>query len=122
MPDVILVAFVVSVVAEGAKPVMLVGERIIGMLEAKVRRPFVSTVKDGEVLLDPYVAAVTPETAKRFALSVPEMMLVAFVASVVAEGARPVMEVVGRMMGVFDAAVMRPLVSTVMVGVVLEVP
>lgn len=53
MPDIILVALVVSVVAEGAKPVMLVVGRTTGMLEAKLRRPFVSTVNEGMTFEDP---------------------------------------------------------------------
>lgn len=53
VPTVIFVALVVSTVAEGARPVMLVVGRTIGILEAKVRRPLVSTVNDGDAVAVP---------------------------------------------------------------------
>jgi hypothetical protein len=68
------------------------------------------------------VSAVTPEMARRFASKVPDVMLVALVVSVVAEGARPVTDVVGRMIGTLDASVRRPLVSTENVATLLDVP
>lgn len=61
-----LVAFVVSVVAEGARPVTLVFAMTIGIFDANVRRPFESTVKDGEVFEEPYVAATTAVVGRRF--------------------------------------------------------
>jgi hypothetical protein len=49
-------------------------------------------------------------------------MLVALVVSMVAEGARPVIDVVGRMIDTLEADVIRPLSSTVNCGTVFDVP
>jgi hypothetical protein len=50
------------------------------------------------------------------------VMLVALVVSEVAEGARPVMDVVGRMIGTLEANITRPLLSTVNCDTVFDVP
>jgi dTDP-4-amino-4,6-dideoxygalactose transaminase len=55
----------------------------------------------------------TPDTARRFASKVPDVIFVAFVVSVVAEGARPVMDDVDNTIGTLDASVTRPVVSSV---------
>jgi hypothetical protein len=48
-----LVAFVVSVVADAASPETAPAEIAIGLLEAAVTRPLSSTVTDAEVDADP---------------------------------------------------------------------
>lgn len=109
-------------VATVARPETAVAAIAMGTFDATVIRPLVSTVNVETLLAVPYDPAATPETANRVASNVPDVMLVAFVVSVVAEGARPVIEVTGRTMGTLEAKVRRPFESTVNVGVTLEAP
>ena len=131
VPAEILVALVVSVVAEVAKPDTAPEAIAIAVFDTAVIRPLAFTITTGTVAAPPYVptleftvarvvaddpavVVISPVKAGNLAEpNVPAEMLVALVVSVVAEVARPdtAPEVIA--IDTFDAAVIRPLALTV---------
>jgi hypothetical protein len=85
VPELILLALDVSVVAEAANPETALEAIAIATLEAVVILPFASTTTRLTLEAVPYVVALTPESANLAAANVPELILVAFVVSVVAD-------------------------------------
>jgi len=64
VPDVILLALVVSVVAELASPETALDEMAMFVFVTFVTRPMLSTVNTGDMEAEPYVLAFTPEGCK----------------------------------------------------------
>jgi hypothetical protein len=64
----------------------------------------------------PYDAAVTPDAGKRCLANVPDVMLLALVASVVADADKPVIAVVSICIAILFAEVTRPFSSTVKIA------
>ena len=89
VPLEIFVAFVVSVVADVARPDTAPDEIAIAVLVTDVILPVASTTNTGTEAAAPWVAAVTPDVGSLVELKVPLEIFVAFVVSVVADAARP---------------------------------
>ena len=85
VPLVMLLAFVVSAVAEGASPDMLPELIVTGTFDARVILPYASTVICGILAAVPYDAGVTDVVGRRLLPNVPLVMLPAFVVSIDAD-------------------------------------
>ena len=122
VPEDILPAFVVSIVAEEANPVTDEDVIVIGVFVALVIRPVLSTLNDGTVLAFPYHVGTTEVLGRRAAFKDPVVILFAFVVSIVAELASPKTADAEIDMAALVAFVIRPFVSTVNIGTVLTLP
>ena len=113
VPVVILVAFVASMVADATKPDTADEAMAMAVLEAAVSCPCALTVNVGTDDAEPYEEAVTVVFARallgiedsRLFDNVPDVILLAFVVSVVAEAAKPDTADEAMAMAVLDAAV-----------------
>ena len=122
VPEVILFAFVVSIVAEFAKPETAEEEIAIATLDALVILPYPSTINDGTELAVPYPVAETPELGNLPAGNVPDVILFALVVSVVADVAKPETAETLIAIATFAAFVILPKESTTNEGIELGVP
>ena len=87
VPELILPAFVVSVVAEVANPETALEAIAILVAVTAVTLPFASTVIAGTADADPNEPVLVPALLNLASGKVPEVILLAFVVSVVAEAA-----------------------------------
>jgi hypothetical protein len=122
IPDVMLSAFVVSMVAEVARPDTAVCAIAIDVFVALVIRPVASTLNTTVLVALPYAAGVTAVLGNLASLNVPVVILLALVVSIVAELARPDTALDAIAIGVFVALVMRPVASILSATVFTALP
>jgi hypothetical protein len=117
-----LLALVVSVVADVANPETAPEEIAIDVAVTEVTLPKESTDIAGTADADPYVPADTPEVGSLADGSVPELILPAFVVSVVADVAKPETAPEEIAIDVAVTEVTNPFALTVIAGTALALP